>query len=228
MRHRPLGRSGLSTAPLVFGGNVFGWTADEATSHRLLDAFVDGGFNAVDTADVYSAWAPGHAGGESEGVIGRWLKASGKRDKVLILTKVAMWPRQPGLSAANIEVAVEGSLKRLQTDYIDLYQARAAPHAALARHAPAPAEPRCSGRMCMSRSAGDRARPAGDVACDSPHLDPREIGGRSGEIGGRSGEVSSSAPAPPSPSRGAPAPRAACSGGRCRWRRWRSARRPAA
>ena len=122
MRHRPLGRSGLSTAPLVFGGNVFGWTADEATSHRLLDAFVDGGFNAVDTADVYSAWAPGHAGGESEGVIGRWLKASGKRDKVLILTKVAMWPRQPGLSAANIEVAVEGSLKRLQTDYIDLYQ----------------------------------------------------------------------------------------------------------
>ena len=122
MQHRPLGRSGLSTAPLVFGGNVFGWTADEATSHRLLDAFVDGGFNAVDTADVYSAWVPGHEGGESEGVIGRWLKASGKRDKVLILTKVAMWPKQPGLSAANIAAAVEGSLKRLQTDYIDLYQ----------------------------------------------------------------------------------------------------------
>lgn len=123
MRHRPLGRSGLSTAPLIFGGNVFGWTADEATSHRLLDAFVDGGFNAVDTADVYSAWAPGHEGGESESVIGRWLTASGKRDKVLILTKVAMWPRHSGLSAANIEAAVEGSLKRLQTDYIDLYQA---------------------------------------------------------------------------------------------------------
>lgn len=122
MRHRPLGRSGLSTAPLIFGGNVFGWTADEAMSHRLLDAFVDGGFNAVDTADVYSAWAPGHAGGESESVIGRWLKASGKRDRVLILTKVAMWPEQPGLSAANIEAAVERSLKRLQTDYIDLYQ----------------------------------------------------------------------------------------------------------
>ncbi|WP_454758968.1 aldo/keto reductase [Caulobacter segnis] len=122
MRHRPLGHSGLSTAPLVFGGNVFGWTADEATSHRLLDAFVDSGFNAVDTADVYSAWVPGHEGGESESVIGRWLKASGKRDKVLILTKVAMWPKQPGLSAANIEAAVEGSLKRLQTDYIDLYQ----------------------------------------------------------------------------------------------------------
>jgi len=122
MRHRPLGRSGLSTAPLIFGGNVFGWTADEATSHQLLDAFVDGGFNAVDTADVYSAWVPGHEGGESESVIGRWLRASGKRDKVLILTKVAMWPKQPGLSAANIEAAVEGSLKRLQTDYIDLYQ----------------------------------------------------------------------------------------------------------
>lgn len=122
MRHRPLGRSGLSTAPLIFGGNVFGWTADEVTSHRLLDAFVDGGFNAVDTADVYSAWVPGHEGGESESVIGRWLRASGKRDKVLILTKVAMWPKQPGLSAANIEAAVEGSLKRLQTDYIDLYQ----------------------------------------------------------------------------------------------------------
>jgi aryl-alcohol dehydrogenase-like predicted oxidoreductase len=122
MKMRPLGRSGLSTAPLVFGGNVFGWTADEATSHRLLDAFVAGGFNAIDTADVYSAWVPGHEGGESESVIGRWLQASGKRDKVLILTKVAMWPKQPGLSAANIEAAVEGSLKRLQTDYIDLYQ----------------------------------------------------------------------------------------------------------
>jgi aryl-alcohol dehydrogenase-like predicted oxidoreductase len=123
MNQRPLGRSGLSIAPLVFGGNVFGWTADEATSFRLLDAFVDGGFNAVDTADVYSAWVPGHTGGESESVIGRWLKARGKRDDVLILTKVAMWPAQPGLSAANIASAVEGSLKRLQTDYIDLYQA---------------------------------------------------------------------------------------------------------
>jgi aryl-alcohol dehydrogenase-like predicted oxidoreductase len=122
MQRRPLGRSGLSTAPLVFGGNVFGWTADEATSHRLLDAFIDGGFNAIDTADVYSAWVPGHTGGESESVIGRWLRARGKRDDVLILTKVAMWPKQPGLSAANIEAAVEGSLKRLQTDHIDLYQ----------------------------------------------------------------------------------------------------------
>jgi len=123
MQHRRLGRSGLSIAPLVFGGNVFGWTADEAVSHRLLDAFVDGGFNAVDTADVYSAWVPGHAGGESESVIGRWLKARGRRDDVLILTKVAMWQAQPGLSDANITAAVEGSLKRLQTEYIDLYQA---------------------------------------------------------------------------------------------------------
>jgi aryl-alcohol dehydrogenase-like predicted oxidoreductase len=123
MDHRPLGRSGLSIAPLVFGGNVFGWTADEATSHRLLDAFIDGGFNAVDTADVYSAWVPGHAGGESEGVIGRWLAARGRRDDVLILTKVAMWSAQPGLSAANIVAAAEGSLKRLRTDHIDLYQA---------------------------------------------------------------------------------------------------------
>ncbi|WP_426044119.1 aldo/keto reductase [Caulobacter sp. DWR3-1-2] len=122
MNHRPLGRSGLSIAPLVFGGNVFGWTADEATSHRLLDAFIDGGFNAVDTADVYSAWVPGHPGGESESVIGRWLKGRSKRDDVLILTKVAMWPAQPGLSAANIVSAVEGSLTRLQTDHIDLYQ----------------------------------------------------------------------------------------------------------
>jgi aryl-alcohol dehydrogenase-like predicted oxidoreductase len=123
MDHRPLGRSGLSIAPLVFGGNVFGWTADEAISHRLLDAFVDGGFNAVDTADVYSAWIPGHAGGESESVIGRWLATRGRRDDVLILTKVAMWPAQPGLSAANIVAAAEGSLRRLRTDHIDLYQA---------------------------------------------------------------------------------------------------------
>jgi aryl-alcohol dehydrogenase-like predicted oxidoreductase len=79
MQQRPLGRSGLSTAPLVFGGNVFGWTADEATSFRLLDAFVGAGFNLIDTADVYSRWVPGHAGGESETVIGRWLKKSGKR-----------------------------------------------------------------------------------------------------------------------------------------------------
>ena len=139
MNHRPLGRSGLSIAPLVFGGNVFGWTADEATSHRLLDAFVDGGFNAIDTADVYSAWVPGHVGGESESVIGRWLKARGRRDDVLILTKVGSPMGQhpddrKDLSPAWIERAVEDSLRRLQTDVIDLYQSHwmdpATPHEA--------------------------------------------------------------------------------------------------
>ena len=120
---RELGRSGLHIAPLVFGGNVFGWSVDERTTFALLDAFVDAGFNLVDTADVYSAWAPGNQGGESETLIGRWLKASGKRDRVLIATKVAKWGRQPGLSRSNIEAAVEGSLQRLGTDVIDLYQA---------------------------------------------------------------------------------------------------------
>ncbi len=107
MTHRPLGRSGLSIAPLMLGGNVFGWTADEKTSHAILDAFVAGGFNAIDTADVYSGWVPGHKGGESETVIGTWLKARGRRDDVIIATKVGMWPVQPGLSAANIVAACE-------------------------------------------------------------------------------------------------------------------------
>ena len=95
MQKRALGRSGLSIAPLVLGGNVFGWTADEATSHRVLDAFVAGGFDMVDSADVYSAWVPGHTGGESETVIGTWLKARGRRDDVMIATKVGMWPARP-------------------------------------------------------------------------------------------------------------------------------------
>lgn len=123
MQHRPLGKSTLQTAPLVFGGNVFGWSADQARSFALLDAFVDAGFNLIDTADVYSAWVPGNRGGESETIIGKWLKQSGKRDRVLIATKVAKWTEQPGLSPVNIQQAVEGSLKRLQTDCIDLYQA---------------------------------------------------------------------------------------------------------
>jgi aryl-alcohol dehydrogenase-like predicted oxidoreductase len=122
METRELGRSGIHIAPLMLGGNVFGWTADEATSHAVLDAFVASGFNAVDTADVYSAWVPGHTGGESETVIGTWLKKRGKRDDVVIATKVAMWPAHPGLRADNIVAACEDSLKRLQTDYIDLYQ----------------------------------------------------------------------------------------------------------
>ncbi|WP_029087884.1 aldo/keto reductase [Brevundimonas aveniformis] len=124
MQKRPLGHSGLSTAPLVFGGNVFGWTADKVRSFELLDAFVDAGFNAVDTADAYSIWAPGHSGGESETIIGEWLKARGHRDDVLILTKVGsdMGQGHNDLSPGWIEKAVEDSLRRLQTDYIDLYQ----------------------------------------------------------------------------------------------------------
>ena len=123
MNLRPLGRSPLSVAPLAFGGNVFGWSVDEQRSFDLLDAFVDAGFNLIDTADVYSAWVPGNRGGESETIIGKWLKRSGKRDKVVIATKVAKWAEHPGLSPININQAVDGSLKRLQTDHIDLYQA---------------------------------------------------------------------------------------------------------
>lgn len=129
MQTRPLGRSGLKTAPLVFGGNVFGWTADGERSFALLDAFVDAGFNAIDTADAYSRWVPGNHGGESETIIGEWLKRRGRRDDVLVLTKVGSSMGQNGdddrrdLSAAWIERAVEDSLKRLQTDVIDLYQA---------------------------------------------------------------------------------------------------------
>lgn len=123
MHLRPLGRSPLFVAPLAFGGNVFGWSADEKRSFELLDAFVDAGFNLVDTADAYSAWVPGNRGGESETLIGKWLQRSGKRDKVVIATKVAKWAEHPGLSPLNIRQAVEGSLQRLQTDHIDLYQA---------------------------------------------------------------------------------------------------------
>lgn len=120
---RELGRSGLQVHPIAFGGNVFGWSADEKATFALLDAFIDAGFNLVDTADAYSAWVPGNQGGESETLIGRWFARSGKRDKVVLATKVAKWSEQPGLSADNITAAVEGSLRRLQTDVIDLYQA---------------------------------------------------------------------------------------------------------
>ncbi|UPK66878.1 aldo/keto reductase [Chitinophaga filiformis] len=121
MEKRQLGRSALQVAPLVFGGNVFGWTADEATSFSLLDAFVGAGFNTIDTADSYSHWAPGNSGGESEAIIGKWLKRSGKRDQVIIATKVG-GGKVRDLSPAYIEKTVEESLRRLQTDYIDLYQ----------------------------------------------------------------------------------------------------------
>lgn len=125
MEYRALGRSSLQVSPLCFGGNVFGWTADERTSFSLLDAWVDAGFNFVDTADVYSRWAPGHAGGESEAVIGRWLKQGGRRDKVVIATKVGMdmGEGRIGLKPERIREAVEASLRRLQVDCIDLYQA---------------------------------------------------------------------------------------------------------
>jgi aryl-alcohol dehydrogenase-like predicted oxidoreductase len=121
---RPLGRSGLHVSPLCFGGNVFGWTADEATSFSLLDAWVDAGMNFIDTADVYSRWVPGHSGGESETIIGRWLARSGKRDKVVLATKVGkdMGDGKVGLAPTYIRSAVEASLKRLGTDVIDLYQ----------------------------------------------------------------------------------------------------------
>ncbi|MDR0275153.1 MAG: aldo/keto reductase [Burkholderiaceae bacterium] len=124
MQLRTLGRSGLQVSQLCFGGNVFGWTVDEATSFRLLDAWLDAGFNFIDTADVYSAWAPGHAGGESETIIGKWLRASGKRQRVVLATKVGkpMGAGKQGLSPAYIRRAVEASLRRLQTDHIDLYQ----------------------------------------------------------------------------------------------------------
>lgn len=120
---RELGRSGLKVQPLAFGGNVFGWSANEAVSFKLLDAFVGAGFNLVDTADAYSAWVPGNHGGDSETILGRWLRRSGKRNEVVIATKVGKWSEQPGLSALNIAEAVEGSLRRLQVETIDLYQA---------------------------------------------------------------------------------------------------------
>ncbi len=124
MKNRQLGRSTLQVSPLCLGGNVFGWTADDATSFAVLDAWVDAGFNFIDTADVYSAWVPGHFGGESETVLGKWFKKSGKRSRVVLATKVGkpMGPGKTGLKPAYIRQAVEDSLKRLQTDVIDLYQ----------------------------------------------------------------------------------------------------------
>jgi aryl-alcohol dehydrogenase-like predicted oxidoreductase len=124
MNNRQLGKSGIEVAPLMLGGNVFGWTADEPTSFKILNAFVDAGLNFIDTADSYSTWVTGHQGGESETIIGNWFKHSGQRDKVVIATKVGSEiPGQgKGLSKAWINAQVEASLKRLQTDHIDLYQ----------------------------------------------------------------------------------------------------------
>jgi aryl-alcohol dehydrogenase-like predicted oxidoreductase len=118
MQKRKLGKSGLEIAPLVLGGNVFGWTANKQTSFAVLDAFLDAGFNAVDTADVYSSWVPSHQGGESETVIGDWMKDRGNRGRVVLITKVGY---SKGLKASYILSAVEDSLRRLKTDHIDLY-----------------------------------------------------------------------------------------------------------
>lgn len=124
MKTRKLGGSGIEVSPICLGGNVFGWTADEAVSFAILDAFVGAGFNFVDTADVYSRWVPGHKGGESETVLGNWFKRSGNRKKVILATKVGLElaPEKKGLAKAYILREVEDSLDRLQTDYIDLYQ----------------------------------------------------------------------------------------------------------
>ena len=121
MHYRTLGSTGIEIAPLVFGGNVFGWTCDTRRSHALLDRFVSQGLNCIDTADIYSAWAAGNQGGESEAIIGEWLKARGGRDKLVLISKVGMWEKRKGLSATNIESALEDSLRRLNTDYIDVY-----------------------------------------------------------------------------------------------------------
>jgi aryl-alcohol dehydrogenase-like predicted oxidoreductase len=127
MQFRPLGRSGLQVSPITFGGNVFGWSADEAASHQLLDAWVGAGMNFVDTADVYSRWLPGHSGGESESIIGRWFaKKGGRREKVVLATKLGkpMGEDKKGLRPAYIRQALDASLQRLNTDYVDLYQTR--------------------------------------------------------------------------------------------------------
>ncbi|MDE3100290.1 MAG: aldo/keto reductase, partial [Verrucomicrobiota bacterium] len=124
MKKRKLGNSGLEVPLIIFGGNVLGWTVDEPTSFKLLDAWLAEGFNCIDTADVYYRWAPGKQGGESETILGNWMKRRGNRQHVLIATKVGieMGPNRKGLSRAYILQAVEDSLRRLQTDYIDLYQ----------------------------------------------------------------------------------------------------------
>jgi aryl-alcohol dehydrogenase-like predicted oxidoreductase len=121
MGKRTLGNSAIAIEPLALGGNVFGWSADESASFAVLDAFVDEGLNLIDTADTYSGWVPGNQGGESETIIGRWLKRSSKRDQVVIATKVAKWSRRKGLSAANIAAAADDSLARLGIDCIDVY-----------------------------------------------------------------------------------------------------------
>jgi aryl-alcohol dehydrogenase-like predicted oxidoreductase len=123
IKTRKLGQPGLDVSPLMLGGNVFGWTIDQAASFKVLDAYVDAGLNFIDTADIYSTWVPGHVGGESETIIGNWMKSSGKRSKIVLATKVGLpMPAGKGLKKDYILRAVEDSLRRLQTDRIDLYQ----------------------------------------------------------------------------------------------------------
>ena len=164
MQLRPLGRTGLQIAPIVFGGNVLGWTADEKRGFELLDALVDAGFNAIDTADVYSRWVPGHEGGESETLIGRWLRANpARRRQVLLFTKVGsdMGDEHKGLGRLWIERAVEDSLRRLNTDVIDLYQS----------HRP---DPETSYEETLA--AFDRLRQAGKIrAFGCSNFDARQL-----------------------------------------------------
>lgn len=166
MNTRPLGNTGFSIAPLVFGGNVFGWTIDEKTSFEILDAFIDHGFDSIDTADVYSLWAPGNKGGESETILGRWFSARpGMRDKIKLFTKVGAdlgAPGQKGLSGKWIEQAVERSLQRLNTDYIDLYFS----------HWPDPQTP-----YEETLAAYDRLLKAGKIrAIGASNLDAKQLG----------------------------------------------------
>lgn len=123
MTKRRLGRSGITISPLVLGGNVFGWTADKQASFAVLDRFADAGFEAIDTADVYSSWAPGNSGGESESIIGEWMARRGRRDRTVVITKVGadMGGARKGLSASYIAQAIDASLRRLKTDYVDIY-----------------------------------------------------------------------------------------------------------
>jgi len=167
---RALGNSGLSISPLVLGGNVFGWTADRETSFAVLDAFVDGGGRMIDTADVYSAWIEGHRGGESETIIGEWLQTSGKRDRVLIATKVGMLPGEGGevLAPGRIAAACDASLKRLGVDRIDLYYAHrdddAVPQADMLAAFDALAKAGKIGALGLSNFTADRLRSAVDTA----------------------------------------------------------------
>ena len=121
----PIGNSALDVFPLVLGGNVFGWTADEETSYDILDAFVAGGGNAIDLADSYPYWAPGCSGGEAETIVGNWMRERGNRDDIIVCTKVGRWPGNHGLTRGQILDGVEGSLRRLQTDHVDLYYCHA-------------------------------------------------------------------------------------------------------